>query len=312
MPDSLKAGVEGHPRGGEVVPDGAHGETAAHCGSAVTPARVATPRDKPSAENEVWRAALEIVAALRDTVFTDFNELKRAVAERLEEHDARPFAKREGTRRQVFEEREGPLLRPLPAVPYEVCEWVCGRKVQRSCHVAYGRNYYSVGHLAVGRTVGLRVTDSTAEVLLGGERLATHPPFPACARNRYSTHAGDLPGGRSYSDWDAGRIGRWADRVGPSCGEVVDRIFQRVDYEEQGLDAALAAPGLEHRHARPRLERARRMALASGRPSPRHRHLKPILEAGQGLAAGARPGGDGGPGDDEAGCVRGADLCGEA
>ena len=218
VPDNLKAGVESHPREGEVVLNGAYREMAAHYGSAVMPARVATPRDKPSAENEVWQAALEIVAALRDTVFTDFNELKRAVAERLEEHNARPFAKREGTRRQVFEEQERPLLRPLPAVPYEVCEWIYGRKVQRNCHVAYRRNYYSVSHLAVGKTVDLRVTDSTVEVFLGGERLATHPLFPAYARNRYSTHAGDLPGGRSYSDWDAGRIRRWADRVGPSAG----------------------------------------------------------------------------------------------
>ena len=128
-----------------------------------------------SAENEVWQAALEIIAALRDTVFTDFNELKRAVAERLEEHNSRPFSKREGTRREVFEEQERPLLRPLPAVPYEVCEWVYGRKVQRNCHVAYKRNYYSVSHLAVGRTVDLRVTDSTVEVFLGGERLAMLP-----------------------------------------------------------------------------------------------------------------------------------------
>ena len=85
-------------REGEVVLNGAYREMAAHYGSAVMPARVATPRDKPSAENEVWQAALEIIAALRDTVFTDFNELKRAVAERLEEHNSRPFSKREGTR----------------------------------------------------------------------------------------------------------------------------------------------------------------------------------------------------------------------
>ena len=53
------------------------------------------------------------------------------------------------------------------------------------------------------------------------------------------------------------------------------------------------------------------MALASGRPSPRYKHLKPILETGQDLAAGARPSDDGGPGDDEAGYVRGADFYGE-
>ena len=53
----------------------------------------------------MWQAATEIVAALRDTVFTDFNELRRAVAARLEEHNSRPFSKREGTRREVFEEQ---------------------------------------------------------------------------------------------------------------------------------------------------------------------------------------------------------------
>ena len=150
VPDNLKAGVTRHPREGEVEPSEACREMAAHYGSAVMPARVATPRDKPSAENEVWQAAIEIIAALRNEVFTDFNQLKAAVAAKLEEHNARPFTKREGTRRQVFEEQERPLLRPLPAVPYEVCEWACGRKVQRNCHVAYKHNYYSVSHLAVG------------------------------------------------------------------------------------------------------------------------------------------------------------------
>ena len=310
VPDNLKAGVTRHPREGEVELNEAYREMAARYGSAVMPARVATPRDKPSAENEVWQAALEIIAALRDEVFTDFNQLKAAVAAKLEEHNARPFTKREGTRREVFEERERPLLRPLPAVPYEVCEWVYGRKVQRSCHVAYRRNYYSVSHLAVGGTVDLRVTDATAGVFLAGERLATHPLFPSFARNRYSTHAGDLPEGKSYSDWDAGRIRRWADRVGPSCREVAGRIFQRVDYEEQGFDAALAVLRLEHRYTRPRLERACEMALASGRPSPRYRHLKPILETNQDGADGAHSD-DGGPGEDEAGYVRGADFYGE-
>ena len=167
-----------------------------------------------------------------------------------------------------------------------------------------------MSHLAVGKTVDLRVTDTTVEIFLAGERLATHPLLPAFARNRYSTHAGDLPEGKSYSDWDAGRIRRWADRVGPSRREVVDRIFQRVGYGEQGFDAALAVLRLEHRHARPRLERACEMALASGRPSPRYRHLKPILETNQDGADGAHSD-DGGPGEDEAGHVRGADFYGE-
>ena len=264
VPDNLKTGVKRHPREGEVVINDAYREMAAHYGAAVMPARVRRPRDKPSVENEVWQAATEVIAALRETVFTDFGALKEAVRKKVDEHNSRPFSKREGTRRQVFEEQERPLLRPLPAVPYEVCEWVYGRKVQRNCHVSYKRNFYSVTHLAVGRTVDLRVTESTVEVFLGGERLATHPLFPAYARNRYSTHEADLPDGGSYSDWDAGRIRRWAERVGPSCAGVVERIFQPVEFGEQGLNAALAALGLSRRYSAPRLERACGMALATG------------------------------------------------
>ena len=98
VPDNLKAGVKRHPREGEVELDDAYREMAAHYGSAVMPARARSPRDKPSAGNEVWQAATEIVAAMRDTVFTDFNELRAAVAEKPGEHDSRPFSKRGGGR----------------------------------------------------------------------------------------------------------------------------------------------------------------------------------------------------------------------
>ena len=73
-----------------------------------------------------------------------------------------------------------------------------------------------MSRLAVGRTVGLRVTDATAGAFLAGERLATRPLLPSFARSRCSTHAGALPAGRSHPDWDAGRTRRWADRAGPS------------------------------------------------------------------------------------------------
>lgn len=312
VPDNAKVAVTRHPREGEVEVNDAYREMAAHYGCAVMPARVRRPRDKPSVENEVWQATGEVIAALRGVVFTDIAALRSAVRKELDAHNDRPFSKREGTRRQVFEEQEKPLLRPLPAAPYEICKWVYGRKVQRNCHVAYQRNFYSVSHLAVGKTVDLRVTESVVEVFLGGERLSTHPLFPPYARNRYSTHEADLPEGRAYSDWDAGRIRRWAERVGPSCSAAVERIFQSVRFDEQGFNPALALLRLSHTYGAERLERACEMALATGKRSPRYRDVKPILATNQDKLADARAGGDGGPGDDAAGYVRGAEFYGEA
>lgn len=69
VPDNLKTGVTAHPREGEVVLNAAYEDLAAHYGSAVMPARVRRPRDKASAENEVWCAATYVIGALRNEVF---------------------------------------------------------------------------------------------------------------------------------------------------------------------------------------------------------------------------------------------------
>lgn len=97
-----------------------------------------------------------------------------------------------------------------------------------------------MSHLLVGSTVDLRVTEGKVEVFSGGERVATHPRFPSYARNRYSTRGSDMPEGRAWSDWDAPRIRAWASRVGPSCSELVDRVFACYEFDEQGFNAALA------------------------------------------------------------------------
>lgn len=280
VPDNLKTGVTSHGRE-EVVLNDAYREMGAHYCAAVLPARVRHPKDKASAENTVYNAATAIVARLRGRTFAGVGELNEAVAPLLDEFNAAPFQKREGSRRAVFEEVEKPLLRPLPAVPYEVCEWVRGRKVQLNCHVAYKKNYYSAPCALVGRTVDLRVTESALEVWDGGERVASHALFPAYVRNRYSTRREDMPPESGWAEWDRGRVERWAERVGPSCSECVARIFSGCAFDEQGLNPALSLLRLSKSYTGARLEEACRMALASGCRSPRYAQVSAILRSGQ-------------------------------
>lgn len=310
VPDNLKTGVTKHPREGEVILNEAYQSMAAHYASAVMAARVRRPKDKPSAEGTVGNIATEVIAALRNQVFTSLDDLKAAVAERLAAYNSAPFQKREGSRLACFEEEERPLLRPLPAAPYEICKWAYGRKVQANCHVCWHHNFYSVSHLYVGRKVDLRITDTVVEIYLGGERLATHKVFPPYARNRYSTAPSDLPREKAYGDWDAGRIRRWSLRVGPSCAGVIERIFESVRYDEQGFNACLAVLRLEHKYTRDRLEKACSMALESGVGSPRYAHIEPILKTDQDRCLDSRGGDD--DDDDGAGYVRGAIYYGGA
>ena len=65
-------------------------------GTTIVPARVRKPDDKAAAEGSVKYVSTWITAALRDRTFFTLDEARRAVIEKLEELNRRPFKKREG------------------------------------------------------------------------------------------------------------------------------------------------------------------------------------------------------------------------
>ena len=81
----------------------------------------------------------------------------------------------------------------------------------------------------------------------------------------------------------------WAERIGPSALVVVNRIFESVPIDVQGLDAALAVLRLSRRFSAERVEAACRIGLAGPIRSPRYAHLQPILATGQDRAELLRP-----------------------
>lgn len=281
VPDNLKTGVISHPAEGEVVLNDAYRELAAHYSAAVLPGRVKKPKDKASVENTVGNIATWVIAGLRNQSFATLPELRAAVYERMTAFNAEPFQKRAGSRASVFVGEEKPLLRPLPAVPFEISRWVYGRRVQKNGHVVFEKNFYSVPYVHIGRAVDLRVTDRMLEVFAGQDRLTCHLLAPVGVVNEYRTHDSDLPDGPQYRQWDAPRVREWAARIGENTTIVVNRIFESVPVDEQGIDAALAVLRMTRRYSADRVEAAARLALASRVRSPRYAHLRPILETRQ-------------------------------
>lgn len=281
VPDNLKTGVIKHPPEGEVVLNDAYRELAAHYSAAVLPGRVRKPKDKASVENTVGNIATQVIAVLREGTFETLPDLRAAVLARVRAYNATPFQKRAGSRLSVFETEEKSLLRPLPAIAYELSRWVYGRRVRKDGHVVFEKNYYSVPYQHVGRSVDLRITATTLEVFSGHERLTSHLLAPAGMVNEHRTHDADLPDGPRYHRWDAARVREWAARIGEDTTTVVNRIFESVPVDEQGLDAALAVLRLTRRYSAARVEAAAGVALASRVRSPRYAHLRPILESQQ-------------------------------
>ena len=89
-------------------------ELAQHYNTAIIPARVRTPKDKPNAEGNVGHVSTWITAALRNEQFFSLAELNTAIRKKLKKYNDAPFQKKDGSRQQLFLEDEKPLLLPLP------------------------------------------------------------------------------------------------------------------------------------------------------------------------------------------------------
>ena len=98
-------------------------EMAEHYNTAIIPARVRAPKDKPNAEGTVGNISTWIIAALRDEQFFFLAELNRAIRHKLEEFNKRLFQKKEGSRLDLFRDEELPLLAPLPATSFKLVDW---------------------------------------------------------------------------------------------------------------------------------------------------------------------------------------------
>jgi transposase len=97
-------------------------EFAQHYGAAVVPARAGHPRDKAVVEVSVLVAQRWILAALRNRRFFSVAELNAAIGDLLPSLNDRLMKHLGVSRRQLFEQLDRPLLRPLPTTRYELGE----------------------------------------------------------------------------------------------------------------------------------------------------------------------------------------------
>jgi len=122
VPDNLKTGVERTNWYSPVINKSYH-EMAEHYGTAILPARVRKPKDKPSVEGAVGVISTWILAAIRNKKHFTIGELNQSIAEKLIAFNERPFQKKPGSRYSVFLEEEKDKLQPLPVMPYELALW---------------------------------------------------------------------------------------------------------------------------------------------------------------------------------------------
>jgi len=275
VPDNLKSGVSDacwfEP---ELNP--AYADLAAHYKTAVLPARPRKPRDKAKVEAGVLIAKRWILAKLRHRIFHTLAEMNAAIAQLLEPLNARLLRKAKKSRRDLFEELDRPAALPLPDAPYEFAEWKLAT-VNLDYHIEVDAHYYSVPYRLLRQKVDVRLTATTVEAFLKGERVAAHAR--SHVHHAHTTLAGHMPAEHQrFTEWSPSRFIAWAEKTGPAAKTVVERILGSRMLVEHGYRGCLGVLRLGKSFGPERLEAACLRALQFHTLS--YRAVKSILQRG--------------------------------
>ena len=277
VPDNLKTGVIKNTRT-ELILNRSYHEMAEHYGTAIIPARPVKPKDKPNAEGTVKVLETWILAALRNRKFFTFDELNKAIHEKLEEFNAKPFQKKKGSRLSAFIEEEKDFLMPLPASPYETAVWSTAT-IQPDYLIKIGDCKYSVPYEFIGKKVDIRATENSIEVFYHNNRIASHVRRPYSPEPIYVPE--HMPENhRKFLEYNTDSFLDWGKNVGCSTLIVVKHFLYMHKVEQQGYKSCASLMKLADRYGTKRLENACIKAL-SYTPSPSLKNISTILKNGQ-------------------------------
>lgn len=222
--DNLKTGVISHPRNGDVIYQQDYEAFGNHYGTILSAARVRTPKNKPLAENFAGNCETYILSRMRNIKCYSIEEYNHHMWAVLESFNNKPYQKKDGSRRSVYEEYERAALRPLPDHPYEY--HIFKRlMVQNNCFISYNKNYYSVPYRFIGTRVDALIYATRIEIWLSGNKICEHN-LVTTGKGKYIYDSSHFPKESSrYGDWNSERFKRWAYKVGPYAYELTCKIF---------------------------------------------------------------------------------------
>ncbi len=262
IPDNCKTAVQQNSRD-ETLINVTYREMSEYYSTIIMPARVRATRDKPNVESGVGAVQRLVLAPMRNTQFASLAELNRSIRNRIDEFNNRPFQKKDGSRRSLFEEEEKHLLIPLPETPYEIATWKIAT-VQFNYHVSVDKKMYSVPFTYIGKKVDVKITRTLVEVYCNHARIASHQRSYD-PKIRYITVAQHMPNEhQQMAKWDGKTLRDWAERIGESTYAAIDDILRSRKVEQQGFKSCLAILNLSRRHSESLLELACKQAIELG------------------------------------------------
>lgn len=251
-----------------------------HYGTTFSATRPGKPRDKAMVEKAVSLVYKFVYAPLRHRTFRSLAEINHYFRIQLDLLNNRNYKGSSFSRRDLFEQHERPLLRPLPATPclLKKCAILT---VQRNYHVQLREDglYYSVPWQYVGNKVKVWYDQKTVEVYHDHQRIAVHVRI---AGRGYNTIREHMPINHQQANdargWTREELIAKACRIGTATAAAAENILGNSIYMEQNYKACFGMLMLEKRYGSSRLDAACALALTGARVN--YTMIKNILASG--------------------------------
>lgn len=233
---------------------------AEHYQVAIMPARVKKPKQKASVEGTVGKIARKIIGMLRNENFHSIESLNSEIRKVLDLLNDKPFQKRNGSRKIIYELEEKPYLKALPMLPFEICEWSYNHKVGPNSHIWFHKGQYSVPSSYINKYVDMQYNNSQVAIYASHKRIAEHKRLPAGIRNAKRTEASHLPYPIYIPETMESTMNK-AEGIGNSAKTVIGRLYDNAKVKEQALVDAKSVLDIAGIYNNDILEEACRLAL---------------------------------------------------
>jgi len=223
-----------------------------------------SPKDKPSAENNVLITYRRVYALLRNHTFYSLEQLNRGIMEKLDLHHQQNFQKKSYSRAELFRAEEQPGLHALPESAYQLRHYAKA-KVQKNYHVVLGEDwhFYSVPYAYVGKQVNLVYDTNHVEIYHELNRIAIHAR--GFKKHGYSTSVDHMPENHrkiaEQKGWNPEYYLKKALENGPSTHEFFNKIMESKITIHQAYGPCLGILRLISSYGADRVEAACKRAL---------------------------------------------------
>ena len=237
---------------------------AEHNGTAITPAKVRSPRWKPNVEGHVKIVTMHILVEMDSMTFYTIKELNEELWRRMNAENHANLSGLNYSRWDLFNSDERDSLLPLPKTPYE---YLVRQKVRvgQDFSFMYDKVHYSMPRKYLREEVELRVGETKIYVYnKNGDLVRTH-------ERNYTPKSwvvipSDLP--KEYADygyWNVPFFLNKAANVGSDTRLLIEQVISKANYPVQSFRSCYGILRYAERYGNDVLERCCHDALVNGK-----------------------------------------------